>query len=100
MAEGRERGSPDQAVVGCFPINVAWNLRFTNLFILASPAIHRAEESVSEQSSCQQWGRVSRMPVWASSSGRSKGQLTRTGSFAAAGQALLSPCSQLISSSA
>lgn len=45
MTEGRERGSSEQIVMGSSPINIAWNLKFTNLFILASPKIPKAEES-------------------------------------------------------
>lgn len=45
MIEGKERGSPEWVVMGFSPINIVWNLRFTNLFILASPDIHETEES-------------------------------------------------------
>lgn len=45
MAEGKERGSPKRVVMGFSPINIAWNLKLTNLFILANPDIHKTEES-------------------------------------------------------
>lgn len=51
MAEGRERGSPEQAVVGSSSINIAWNLRFTHLFIALKFARQKRVRG-SEQSSC------------------------------------------------